>query len=951
MKKAIFTLLFASLTVVSMAQSGKGRVKGIISDQTTKELLPGATVALLHAKDSSIEASAFADKNGAFDIQGIDAGKYQLFITYIGYQGFYKTISMDSAKVIDLGGVTLSQKGVALGGVEIVEQIPPIRVKPDTLEFNAGSFKTRENALTEDLLKKLPGVVVDKDGAITANGEKVTKVFVDGKPFFGNDPKLATRNLPADIIDKIQLIDKKSDQAEFTGVNDGEIEKIINITIKSDKRKGIFGRGTVGYGTDDRYGANGMFNNFQNTRKISVIAGANNVNNMGFSFQDQFSFGGGGGGGRGGGTSGGGSGLNTSWNAGLNFNDEYGKRKQVRVNGSYFINHMDRVSGSWNRRQQLTLGEQRNQVTYDTSNAERTNLNHRLNARIEWDIDSFHSVIINPSFSFNTADNMSSNKGSAALAFDNSPINTSSRVNSSNATRPEISGDIQLRKRFRKKGRSVSATFGLGYNASNQDNYTDGLIYTFADAYEKITNQLAISDNVSKNYNIRVDYTEPIFTDRYLELGYNYRNNAQDNDRRTYRYNTVTDRYDLLDEDQTNLYRNDYSNQQASIAIRTQKLKYDYSIGGRLQINDQTSNNLTKSQVTNQNVINFAPELRFNYNYSRNKRLRLNYRGQTQQPSMDQLQPVPDSTNPLYVLQGNPDLKPSFTHRVEGQFNSFDPAKMAGYFVNLNAQYVTNQIVYSALIDAKGATQAKYINVSSGNYNFNANISNTIPLFHKATSLNLNTGLGYSRAISYLNDELNITKNMTAGERASLNYFFKELFDVSAAGYINYTAARIGGDSVSAEDKERSNTNFYDFGWSLDFNVNLPLGIRIGGDIDYTANRGRGADYDLDYTMVNGFVSKTVFKNKKGEFKAQVFDLFRQNIAISRNVSTAQISDSRNIVLQRYFMLSFTYTFGKFGGGRGRGQGGPPGGEFRGRGEGGNFRGGAGGGMNNFRRG
>ncbi|UYQ92791.1 outer membrane beta-barrel protein [Chitinophaga horti] len=954
MKHSIFTLLFALLTVTAMAQ--KGRVKGVISDKTTKELLPGATIAVLHAKDSSIEASSFADKNGAFDIQGIDPGKYQVFITYIGYQGFYKAVTIgDSTKVIDLGGITLSQKGVALGGVEIVEQVPPIKVKQDTLEFNAGSFKVRENALTEDLLKKLPGVVVDKDGAIKANGETVTKVYVDGKPFFGNDPKMATRNLPADIVDKVQLIDKKSDQAEFTGINDGEIEKIINITIKQDKRKGIFGRGTAGIGTDDRYGATGSFMNFKDIRKIAFVGGANNVNNMGFSFQDQFGFGGGGGGrgGGGGGMGGGnGSGITSSWMGGVNFSDEYGKRKQVRMTLSYNIADMKRESGTWTRR--LTpLNDGGTQQSNDTVTGLTKNLNHRLNGRIEWDIDSFHSVIINPQFSYSTQNNESNSASFIKFTDDGSPVTRSQRFNTNEGNRPDVSGDIQFRKKFRKKGRTVSATLGYGYNSNNQDRFTDGFAEYFQRSEIDSINQLAITDNSAKSVNVRVDYTEPIFKDRFLELNYSYRSNNSDNDRLTYQYNPITDRYDLLDEGQTNLFRNEFANQQASVAIRTQKLKYDYSIGGRIQINDQVNNNISRGNITRQNSVNFAPEARFNYNFSRSKRLRLNYRGQTNQPSMNQLAPVPDSTDLLYVLNGNPDLAPSFTHSMQGSFQSFDPAKMSGFFINLNASYTQNQIVYSAVLDRNsGKTSAQYVNVGSGNYNVGANVSNTIPLFNKVTSLNTNTSLNYGRSVSYINQGLANTQNLAAGERVSLSYFFKEVFDVSAATFINYTAARISGDSVKSRDKAQNNTNFYDFGGSLDVNVNLPLGFRIGADVDYTANRGRGEEFDLDFTMLNGFVSKSLFKNKKGEIKAQVFDLLRQNIAINRTVNNGIITDSRSLVLQRYYMMTFTYIFGKFGGGRGRGRGpeGMPGGEFRR----GGFPGGPGGGFpggGGFRRG
>lgn len=278
-----FTLIAITLFLFALTtQAQTGQIKGLLTDSSAAHPLPDATVALLNGRDSSLAATAFTDKKGAFSFSGVSLGNYRIYITFLGYKPIFKSVTLSAADpVLDMGTIQLKGKGLLLNEVEIIQEVPPITVKKDTLEFNAGSFKTRENAVVEDLLKKLPGVTVDKDGTITAQGETVKRVLVDGKPFFGDDPKLATKNLPTDIIDKIQLIDRKSDQAQFTGIDDGNTEKTINITIKKDKKQGFFGRASAGYGDNDRFAVNASLNSFRDNKQLSFLGSGNNVNNLG----------------------------------------------------------------------------------------------------------------------------------------------------------------------------------------------------------------------------------------------------------------------------------------------------------------------------------------------------------------------------------------------------------------------------------------------------------------------------------------------------------------------------------------------------------------------------------------------------------------------------------------------------------------------------------------------
>ncbi|WP_343700535.1 TonB-dependent receptor [Chitinophaga sp.] len=904
----ILTALLALVTTAS-AQQEAVRITGSLTDRVNREPLPNAAVALLASKDSAVLFTTVADGKGAFTFKGTPPGRYVLSVTYLGYTPLTRNLHVtDTTRLLALGTLALLRKGVNLQEVEIVEAKPPITIKEDTIEFNAGSFKVRENALVEDLLKKLPGIQVEKDGTIKANGETVKRVLVDGKPFFGDDPKMSTRNLPADVIDKIQLIDRKSDQAQFTGIPDGETEKALNLTIKPDRKKGMFGRASAGYGSDSRFSVSGNANRFRNTQQLAVVASGNNVNNTGF----------GGSGGRGMMMNNANSeGLMRNWIGGINYSDNLAKG--LRLSSSYFLNDLQRenekrVEG------ETRLSADSSRFTNNINGSLNGTTNHRLNARMEYDIDSFHSLIVTPNVSWNTGNTYSENQNTTLMNKDT--LNTGRSLTRSSNSTPNLSGSALFRKKFDKKGRTFSTnlTFGAGgsdvesVNQSRTAYYKQNAVSEVDSIDQKVTQR-----NRSNNLGVRMSYTEPLLNDRYLELNYGYNYNFSSSDRRTFNRSKPGEGYDELDDSLTNSFSNVYSNHQAGLSLMTQRLRYHYTLGMNVQFNSLNSENLTKGSEIRQSTVNVSPLAHFNYNFSAKKRLRASYRGQTKQPTLEQLQPVPDNSNPLFIKEGNPDLRPSFSNNVNISYNAYNQESMRSFFAAMNGSFVLNQIVNATSLTDDGRQVTRPVNVN-GNYNFSAFVVNGFSMNQRQdrrTAINTNTNLTYSREISFLNGQQNFTNNFNITQGANFNYSHGELFDISAGGSVNYNRARFSVD-------KRNNTDYFNFGLSLDFNVNLPLGFIIGADVDYTANTGRSEGYNLQYTLMNGFVSKSLFSKKQGLLRFQVYDLLNQNVSVNRTVSGNYIEDVESKVLRQYFMLSFSYFLNSFGGKATRVVGGMP---------------------------
>ncbi|RBQ10183.1 outer membrane beta-barrel family protein [Pedobacter miscanthi] len=909
-QRAIFVvLLFCGY--IAQAQN-TGSISGKVINAKDKKPVDFATVAVKSLKDSSVVASGQTNPDGTFSFKAIAPGKYRIYSAFLGLKTATKDVEVAKAAV-NAGDIAMSDDGVDLNTVNVTATIP-IVVKKDTIEFDAKSIKVRENAVVEDLLKKVPGVEVAKDGSVKAQGETITKVKVDGKEFFGNDPLLATKNLPADMVDKIQVIDELSEQAQFTGIDDGTRNKILNITTKNGMKHGYFGNSTVGYGSNDRYDASLNVNKFDDDRQISFIGQFNNVNKQNFGQGGGVGngFGGGGGGGRGGfggggggGSSSGSGGITNTNAAGLNFADTYKDGTQFQA--SYFFNKASSESIQNSNIQNLTGGT--NNIAEAINNT-TDRINHRFNFMVDTKIDPSLSIKIQPNLAYTETDGNNLNDYTRTLT-DGSTIGN--QRNTTTAATPTISNNLLIRKSFKRRGRTLSLNVNTSINDNDGTNlnYRKETITEGLASRDTITNQLNNTNSHSISNTTRAVYTEPL--NKTLSVEFNYQNGYSNSDsqRDVFNYNPLTLQYDLVDNTFSNIYNNRTLTNAAGVSLTTTEKKYNWNIGVAAQQTNRVNTNLTTGLKRTQNFINITPSAQFRYNFSNRKRLFINYRGSTTQPSIDQIQPIPDNTNSQTRYVGNPALKPSFNNQLRINFNNFNIENGRFFFAGLNLTQTFNSIGNSIVPLAGGIQQVSYINVD-GVYAGNANATWSLPLMaERKLTLNISGNGSYNRNVNFIVQQGGTVpvKNVTNSYTISNGYKLVtnvDKFDLTGGITGSYT-----NSTFSAQ--QSSNTQFYTINPSFDVSYVLPANIRLAIDIDYFRNFGGGDLYNQEYTILNPYISRQFFKNR-GTFKFSVNDALNQNTGVSRTATGTSITDLSYNVLKRYYMFSFTYSLTRIGG-------------------------------------
>lgn len=918
--KHIFTLLLILSSFYVYAQK-TGSVSGRVIQSKDKKPIDYASLAVRNLADSSMAGAVSTTEDGRFVLKGLKPGAYRLYAAFLGLKNTTKDFSISADKLdVILGDIVLEGGAIDLQTVDIKAEIPPIVVKKDTLEFNASSFKVVENAVVEDLLKKLPGVEVDKAGTVKAQGETITKVKVDGKEFFGNDPLLATKNLPADMIDKIQIIDELSDQAQFTGIDDGSRTKIINITTRKEKKNGYFGNSTGGYGSNDRYDVNANINHFDQDKRLSVVTQFNNVNKQNF---------GGGLGGGNGGSNGGRGGITDTKAGGFNFSDVYAD--QTEVNMSYFVNKSDNLT----LRNSVTQNLLGDVTTIFNNNQTNTSdrLNHRLNFMIDTKIDSLTSLKVQPNLSYTNNESLNS----SIYTRDFGTYNTSgSQQLTNHNTAPAISNNILLRKKFMRRGRTLSLNFNTNINNNDADNYNYNSETRENDSVKtvKIINQLNDQESESISQNTRLVYTEPL--NKTLSLEFNYQNgyNHNTSNRFTYDFNPATLNYDLLNDSLSNVYENTTLTNTAGFSFNKMAKKYNWNVGMAIQNTDRKNNNITQGFVLKQNIFNYTPSAMFRYNFSNSKRLVFNYRGSTNQPTIQQLQPIPNNTNTQSIPLGNPNLKPEFNNTLRIAYNTFTVGKNRSLFVNINLTQTSNKIANSSSLIESGVNQGKFavlpVNVS-GVYSGSLSSSLSLPIMaENKLNFHINISSNYDRDVNFTNTLKNITNSWSINNGYRL---------VSNLDKLDLTAGVNGSiNRATYSVQPNSNTRYYTFSPNISISYMFPGDIRWSVDADYNQNTGRGEDFDTHFTLVNSYLSKQFFKNR-GTFKAAVNDLLNENQGVSRTANNNTIRDESYNVLKRYFMFSFTYSLNRMAG-KNRIRGGEEGSRNRGGNGGGGFGGG-----------
>jgi hypothetical protein len=954
-------VLLTTLTVSALAQKKlSGSIKGKLVDTLYKENLSEATVTVLNPVDSSVISFTISNAKGEFEVKDLDSGSYRLMITFQGYQPYSQRFSISSQLIaINLGNVNMERRNTTLA--EVVVEAPPIVVKKDTVEFKADAFKTKPNASAEDLLKKVPGMQVDKDGNVKAQGEDVQKVYVDGKEFFGSDPKLATKNITADMIESIQVFDDMSDQARFTRIDDGSRARTINIKLKKNMRKGYFGRLIAGGGSDDRYETSLMFNRFNGDRRISIVAGSNNLNKQTFSFNDIVgnmggfgsrggggfqgggggNFGGGGfqggggnfgGGGRGGfqggggnfgglGGRGGGGGITKTSTVGLNYTDKWGTK--VDVTGSYFFSTSDNNSLQENLRQSFltsTSGLDSIAVMDETSTSFNRNQNHRFNLRMEYYIDSMNSILFTPSVTF-----QHSESNSYDTSFTNSTIGEGnpflsaigSSLNVNERDGFNLNSNLLYRRKFGKIGRtltigwqnSTSKSDGNGSNLSTVTFFEEDGSQSDPDYQNLRTSQ----QTRSQNNNISASYTEPIGLNKLLEFNYAYTNRHSTSEKEALNFNTVSGKYDQINASQTNKFENDFIAHRGGANFRVQATKYNFQLGGAVEVSELTSHSQSlqplRDTTVSQKFVNFFPTANFQYQFSRTKNLRIFYRGRTNQPSVSQLQDVVDSSNLQYVVMGNPFLKQEFSNNININFSSFNPANFRFISANMNFNNTMNKIVNSVSLE-RGKQTIVPVNLN-GAFTANSFVTLGLPLRKmKGSSFNFTNSLSYIRDVGLVNKVTNTTNTFIASQTVGVNLDIKQKLNIGVNGSVALNDVNLVNDNAGASQQDQ---RYYTQTYSADITYTFLKSLVLSTDFDYILNSGLGEGYNQAIPLWNSSIALQVFKKKNGEIKFSVNDLLNQNQSIRRTVSNFYVQDTRSMVLKRYFLLTFTYNLNRAG--------------------------------------
>ncbi len=925
MRKVYLLLLTACFTTTLLAQKN-GSVKGVAFDTISKLPVAAATITVLERKDSSLVTFTMTGNDGRFELKGLANGEYRLMISHVSYYNSNKPFTIsDAAKNTDLGNVVMNDKTKVLEEVVLAAEAPPVTLVGDTIQYNAGSFKTPPNASVEQLLKKLPGVKVEKDGTIKAQGEKVNRVLVDGKEFFGNDPKVATKNLPADAVDKVQVYDKQSDQAQLTGFEDGNYEKTINLKLKKDKKKGVFGKVNAGAGNKERYEGKFNVNSFKGARQFSAIGMGNNTNAEGFSFMDILNFSGelarmqrGGGGNMNINISGeeaaamginaGGrnNGINSAWGGGLNYNNIIGTKLDFQSN--YFYNRFNPNQESHIQRQYFLPDS--SYFYNQNSFTDNLNNNHRFNLNTLYQVDSMNSIRITPSFSFQKTNNRSQTDYQT-LSEDKLLTNEGFSNSTSASQGYNFRNDIIWRKKFARKGRTFSLSLQTSLNESDGDGSLSSInsFFTPAGALLKrdTLNQQSTTKGDLRGHNLRAVYTEPVWKKSLLEFSVSKSNTKSTSEKITYDYNKLNDKFDQYNNILSNDFENTYGYINAGMRMRTQKNKFSYSFGANWQQAELEGKITTgiKDSLISKTFRNILPNARFQYNFTRFKSLSVSYNTTTNQPSMAQLQPVPDNSNSLNIREGNPDLKQEYNHTVQTHLNLVSPYKNKNLFMFLTMNTTQNKIVNYDSINQLGVKRTKPVNVN-GVYTINSSISYSMPVRFLKGSVEISSNTGVFKTKQFINTVGNSIQTFSVGPELRLDMNPTEKLSLGLSAGFNYNKTKYSLQSAL-------NTNYLSQEYNASLDWEMPKQFFFSTDFMYTINSQRAAGFNIKVPLWNASISRQMLKYNRGELKFAARDLLNKNVGISRNTNNNYIEDSRVLTLRQFFLLSFTYSLSKTG--------------------------------------
>ncbi|SHJ99072.1 Outer membrane receptor proteins, mostly Fe transport [Reichenbachiella agariperforans] len=884
----------------------KSKVYGRLVDKTDGPMLIGATVQLFNIKDSTKSRYAVTDVEGIFLIKDVESAFYKMNIKSLGYKPYSRTVRI-SIEEMNFGNIFMEQDEKVLEGIEVQGAVVAMEVKGDTVQYNADAYKVNPDASTADLVKKMPGIVIDENG-VSANGETVEQVLLDGKRFFGQDPLLSLNTIPAEVVQKVEVFDQKSERSQFTGYDDGNTTKTMNVVTKEGKRNGQFGKAYAGYGTDDRYKIGANVNSFKDDQRLTVIGMTNNINQQNFSGEDLAGISGGGGGFRRGNNSlmtGTQSGITQTNSLGLNFTDEWGTK--AKFEGSYFFNQTN------NSRDETTNREIYNgdsiQYYDEIKNADTDNLNHRLDARITYDINDDNKLTIRPRISYQNNESLTFTDGATVNGAGTEINRTENNYRSSNEAF-NIDNYISYMHKFDKIGRTWSLELETNYKETDRENYYEDI------AQDSITQYL--TDETDYTIESTLGYTEPIGNTAQLSATYELSYRERNSDKNTYNINPDSGAKNFNTQ-LSNHFVSGYTQHKTEVSLSNRSmgtfyrfgLAYQYAELANKQIQPETGNFVNRFN----SILPFAMG---RIELGSEADVFIRYRTSTSTPSINQLQNVIDNSNPLFISTGNPELDQSYSHSLMIRFNKPNPDKnrsIANFTrVETTQNYITNETTYApqdsvyagGIIVQQGAQVSKPINMN-GYWNVNNNTTHSILIEKLKSNFNTSLGFNYRRLPGRTNEQTNISSTYSGNIKFALASNFSENFDFN----IYYD---VSSNLVNNSIESIANTNYTTQTTGAKLNWIFGGGFVFRNDIYYQKYNGIEDSFDSEYVLWNMSVARKFLKNDVGELELSVFDLLGQNQSFSQSVNPAYVEEVRTEVLQQYFMMTFTYQLRRFSG-------------------------------------
>ncbi|WP_209330259.1 outer membrane beta-barrel protein [Lunatimonas salinarum] len=904
-------LLFTLLTVFQVR--GQEVFTGKVLDKQTKEELFGAYVFLKTDTDETL-SSTFTDLDGTFSIKRPKERDFVVEISFIGYKTFRQKMMAPSGS--QLGTFEIESDGQEMEAFEISADALGGEVRGDTVAFNAAAFKTRPEADADELVRKMPGVVI-QNGVIQVQGEDVKEILVDGRPFFGDNPAAALKNLPAEVIERVEFLDRRSDESQLTGIDDGETVKTINIITKPDRRAGRFGKFYGGYGTDGNYLAGGNMNFFNGARRLSILGLSNNINQQNFG-SDELGNLEGDDSRRGGGnelTVGNLPGITNTNALGANFSDEYLDEK-MKITGSYLFNNRENVLNRISTREYV-LPNDSLQLYNENRLDQTTTQSHRMNVRIDYTINERHAIILRPRFGYDKSN--SSNSREAVNLFDrDNPISRNDNTTLNDRESMNFGNSFIYRYKFGKEGRALSASVYTSTYDSRSDSDLIAVNENFQNSNLDSLIQFRNSTYNSTYYSASFNYFEPLSEQSNLRFNYRISNNLSDTDRQVTAQEQETGIFQL-DSVLTNTFENSYMTQWAGLgySLRTENLSVYSTLN--LQSAKIDSDRLFPGfENTQREFTNFLPRIVVNYQVGELNSLRLDYNTQTTAPTIRQLQDVISNSNPLQVSNGNPDLNQEYSHRMFVRFRRINPETNRSFMVflygNFRNDFIGNEtfvadrdtLLQGGVLLPQGGQFSRPVNLENYRY-YRGYMSYGFPLRFMKSNISLNSGVRSINRPGIINGAKNFNRNTSVSQGINLSSNINERVDFNISTTGNYTMVR------SSLQPDLDN-NFYTHSTRADLFWNFVGGLFIGGSTNHLTYSGLGEDFDQSILLVNLEMGFRIPPSRKTEIKLTVFDLMNQNTSIDRNVTDVFVEDVRTQVLRQYFMLTLTYNLRRFGG-------------------------------------